>query len=76
VSDDALLVFPARSVASTEIELDPWPSTIVQAKVEPETLAGALLQEALATPDRASLAVPLTVIEGVLRLMVCPFGGD
>jgi hypothetical protein len=39
-------------------------------------VAGALLQEALATPDRASLAVPLTVIEGVLRLMVCPLGGD
>jgi len=59
-----------------EIELDPCDNEIVQAKFEPETVAAAPLQVTTATPERVSLSDPITVMDVVLRLTVCPLGGD
>src|SRR5436190_13810584 len=56
-----VLVFPATSVAITLVEFEPVTSVIPQLKVLPFTLAGTPLQVTVASPERASATVPVTV---------------
>lgn len=62
----AIAQLPARSDATTLIELDTDESGTVHAKFDPDKLAGTLLQDTLATPERASVAVPVIATYGVL----------
>jgi hypothetical protein len=68
-----LLVFPAASVACTEIVFDPCTSVIVQVYVELEIMAGTLLQVTPVTPESASFSLPPKVNDDVLRLTSEPF---
>jgi hypothetical protein len=53
-------LFPATSVACTEIEIEPCVICTEQLNVPPETVAGVLLQVTFANPESASLEAPAT----------------
>jgi hypothetical protein len=65
--------FPATSAPLTVITLTPERSEMLQAKLEPLSVADTPLQERAATPERLSLAEPVSVSAGVLT--VVPFAG-
>src|SRR5205085_2352442 len=71
-----LLVFPATSVACTEMEFAPWVSSTEQVKFGPEMAAGEPLQVTVDTPDKLSPSLPLRPRAIVLKLIVDPLDGD
>ena len=56
------VAFPATSVASTLMVLEPWVRVMLQERLEDETVAAAPLQVTGARPESASVTVPVTVI--------------
>src|SRR5579863_6419646 len=58
------------------MEFEPAVKETLQLKLEPEIVAAAPLHVTPATPDKASPSVPETPMDGVLRAIADPLGGD
>ena len=67
-------MFPAASVAMTEMEFAPAARMTLQVKFPGVNAARAPLQVKLAMPDRASVTVPVTIWEALVTVM--PLAGD
>lgn len=71
---EAVVAFPATSVAWTVMVLRPGTSVRLHARLDAVTTAGSPLQVTVAMPDRASLTVPPRASCGVAT--VAPDAGD
>ena len=71
-----VVLFPATSVATTEIELEPAAKLTVQEKAPPDRVAAVPLQVTDATPDTPSVWFPAMPMEAVLRAIVDPLLGE
>jgi hypothetical protein len=70
------VAFPATSVATTEMELDPGVRVTVQENAPPDRVAAVPLQVTDETPDTASVWFPEMPMEAVLSAMVEPLVGE